>query len=185
MIRLLFVFGVTASVVGGSAAFAADSYDCKGLIDGENPECLCAVPIEQFNKDPAKLSNIKGDVMVTTSNQYMRVDSQSDPNVALNIGDGALFTNQSSSAFLTVGPTCGRELQGRASLVIREMAYGNGTCACGYTEVEGGSGADLAPDPVLVEEPRAGIWPLYAVLGGLVIACVAGACDGSDPVSPD
>jgi len=154
MIRRLFAFGI-AAVVGGGGALAADLYDCSRLVEGENPECLCAVPIEQFYPDSATLSNIQGDVNVTTANQYMQVDSQSDRTIALNVGDGALFRNQNASALLTFGPTCGRELQGKASLVIREVGDG-------YTNVEGGSGADLAAGgtcacAALVAEPVAGI----------------------------
>jgi hypothetical protein len=129
-------------------------------------------------------------VNVTTANQYMQVDTQSDPYVALNVGDGALFRNQNASAFLTMGPSCGRELQGRASLVIREVGYGNG-----YTEVEGGSGADLVPGgtcacAALVEQ-KAGVplwWvPIAAVGIGAGVLCAAGelGCDDDDPVSPD
>jgi len=190
MIRHLLGLSI-AAVVGGGGAFAADLYDCSRLTEGENPECLCAVPIEQFYSDPATLSNIHGDVNVTTANQYMQVDSQSDRSIALNIGDGALFRNSNANALLTFGPTCGRELQGRASLVIREVGYG-------YTNVEGGSGADLAPGgtcacAALTEERRAGIFPVYPVIGGLILACVVGAAIddpdfevcSSTSVSPD
>jgi len=185
MNRRLFATCFSISAFAASTAFSADLYDCSYLLqpnaNGE-AQCLCAEPIEQFtNYD---LSSRQGDVRVVTANPY----SESDPAIPLSVGD-RVSLQSNASAYLSHGPTCARDLHGKASIVIREVGDG-------YTNVAGGSGADLMPGgtcvcAALVEEKVAGFpWvvPLVAVGAGLGIACLAGelGCDDDDkkPVSP-
>jgi hypothetical protein len=166
------------------AAFSADLVDCSYLLDpnanGE-AECLCAEPIEGFSY--YRLGERQGDVRVTTNNPY----SEEDAYVPLSIGDRAQFQND-SSALLLSAPTCQRDIHGKASLVVREVGADSG-----YTNVSGGSGADLAPGgtcacAALVEQKStAGLLPVIPILGIPFLSCLdddGGICD-PDPVTPN
>ena len=164
MHRLLLSFSFAISVVASGAAVAADITDCSYLVQpnqgsGEGEaECLCAEPLADFSY--YSLSERVGDIRLVTNNPY----SEGDPVVPLSIGD-RVNLQSNSSALLTYGPTCERELYGKASVEVREVD----ACACA----------------ALVETKVApALFPVYPFLAAAAIACAAGACD-SDPVSPE
>jgi len=179
MFRRLIAIPVAVCAATG-AAFSADLRDCSYLLEpGANgeAECLCAEPIETFSY--YNLGERRGDVRVTTNNPY----SEEDPYIPLGIGDRVQLQNNSSA--LLSGPTCNRDVYGKASVVVREV---DGT---GFTNVSGGGGADLAYGgtcacATLVEQKKASLLPAIPIIGIPVVACLAevAICD-DDPVTPN
>lgn len=98
------------------SAFAAD-LDCSAV-----PGCDCALPLNEFDpQTTALLSDINGQVDITTDNRY----SPADPSVPLDIGDRVVVFDN-ASAVLTFGPVCSRTLPESSSVTIRSIDG----CAC-------------------------------------------------------
>ena len=125
MRRLAIVTSLAACWLSGPpteliAADIATRDQCSRLLEEE--DCVCTLPLSSF--DPATtaiLSDISGRVEITTANQY----SPADPYVPLNIGDGVIVL-EDSSALLSFGPICKKELPEQSTLVVRAVD----DCAC-------------------------------------------------------
>lgn len=111
---ILAVMGLSSTALAGS--------ECASLVDRDFFSCACAVPMSEFTPaGTAALSQINGQVNITTGHQF----SSAGPTVPLDIGDGAIVL-ENSSAVLTFGPSCSRQLREQSSLVIRDVDG----CAC-------------------------------------------------------
>ena len=143
------IIGCWGSAIAADVGNVALDPVCR-MTDEEQQKmgCVCVGPRVAEPLHTALLSEIKGDVLKSTPVGFSPVTEPTP----LDIGD-AVQVKSKSSAVLTVGMECSREIGPNASLVVRETEQG---CACAA---------------LLEEKPKHGL--LHAAIlvgGGILIA---------------
>ena len=119
----IFVVGYSSNVLAADLGDPDQNQSCKVSEEEQRKlGCVCVGPQQSDPMHDALISDIKGRVYASTGAGFSRVTEPT----GLDIGDRVLLKSQ-STALLTMGIDCKREIGPNATLVIRET---ENHCAC-------------------------------------------------------